>query len=408
MDTCAATHFKSFLSMLVYPIVSRAISLAGERKDRCYPPLTWDMSTPVPISMVNDDLTPSVDLEEDWGHRRGTIRHEVSLPAVIHDRTVGPISCVIEDVSATGMLVALELFMTDPGKEPLRQGSQAELVFAPDPDAPADRIRTQVEIMWRTPIAIGVHFLQMDAALREGLRTIAKAAVEGRLSGEAPGSREATLEQRRIVLACRKTVEKLLPNIIWALRTEVTKRLRAMAETAGPHDSTQLRAEADLLDEKANAIGRTVERRFLQGYAVASDLDQTQELTMAHLARTFGGAKSEDKSGLVGEGAVERNSRIAAVGHAAEERYKAKYFALNVRLANVIGHPLDPDKNPLVPANACRILWEATVSHCDSPHVQRCLQHALQNRIVPLLGELYQAVDDTLDKEGAQRIFDMR
>ncbi len=358
--------------------------------------------------MVNDDRTPSVDLEEDWGHRRGNIRHEVLLPAVIHDRTVGPISCVIEDISATGMLVALELFMAEPGKEPLRQGSLAELVFAPDPDAPADRIRTPVEVMWRTPIAIGVQFQNIDATLREGLRTIARAAVEGRLGGPSSSTLEATADQRRIILACRKTVEKLLPNIIWALRTEVTKRLRAMAETAGPHDSVQLRSEADLIDEKANAIGRTVERRFLQGYAVASDLDQTQELTMAHLARTFGGGKTESTAGLVGENITERNSRIVAVGHAAEERHKAKYFALNVRLANVIGHPLDPAKNPLVPANACRILWEATVSHCDSPHVQRSLQHALQNRIVPLLGELYQALDDTLDKEGAQRIFDMR
>lgn len=366
------------------------------------------MSTPLPFSMANDDLIASLDSHDTWGRRRANMRHEVSLPAIIVDRSVGPMACSIEDISSTGMLLGLELFMAEPGREPLKAGTRAELEFAPDvDDAPADNVSIEVEIMWRTPVAVGVRFVEINDTLRKALRAVVAAAVAGRGGMTNERREQLEAERRRTLLACRKTVQQLLPNIIWTMRTEVTRRLRAMADGASPDDARMVRAEADQIDEKANAIGRTIERQILQGYAEASDLDQTQELTVRHLASTFTG-KKDGKPKLVGEQVSERNARILAVGLAAEERYKKQFFSLNVRLANVIGHQVEVDSNPLVPANACRIMWEATIGHCDSPRVQRCLQQALQQRVVPLLGELYDALDKTLDEQGAQRIFDLR
>jgi hypothetical protein len=358
--------------------------------------------------MANDDLIASLDSHDTWGRRRANMRHEVSLPAIIIDRSVGPMACAIEDISSTGMLLSLELFMAEPGREPLKAGTRADLEFAPEgDDAPTDNVSVEVEVMWRTPVAVGVRFVNIDDALRGALRKVVAAAVASR--GGMSNERREQLEavRRRILLACRKTVQRLLPNIIWSMRSEVTKRLRAMADGATPDDARVARSEADAIDEKANAIGRTIERQFLQSYAEASDLDQTQELTVRHLASTFTG-KKDGKPKLVGANVSDRNARILAIGLAAEERYKKQFFSLNVRLANVIGHPIEAESNPLVPGNACRIMWEATISHCDSPRVQRCLQQAMQQRIVPLLGELYDALEKTLDEEGAQRIFDLR
>lgn len=360
--------------------------------------------------MSNDDLIAPIEAADEWGRRRANMRHEVSVPAVIIDRTVGPMACVIEDISSTGMLLGLELFMPEPGREPLKAGVQAELEFAvDDEDSPSDNVSVTVEVMWRTPVAVGVRFLEQDDALRAALRKIVNRAVDSRRGVTDVDLQKLAADRRRMLLACRKTVQTLLPNIIWTLRTEVTKRLRAMADGADPAEARLLRSEADLVDEKANAIGLTIERQFLKRYAEASDLDQTMELTVRHLASTFGNKAGEGtKGGLVGDGAAERNARILAVGLAAEERYKKQFFSLNVRLANVIGHPLETATNPLVPANACRIMWEATTAICDSVRVQRALQQALQQRVVLLLGELYDELGKTLDREGAQRIFDLR
>jgi hypothetical protein len=210
------------------------------------------------------------------------------------------------------------------------------------------------------------------------------------------------------MLNCRKTVEKLLPNIIWTLRTETTRRLRQGAETAAPQVARDARAEADALDEKANAIGRTIEREFLQAFAETSDLDQTIELTVApmFLKRPAAQTTPTPDVDILSAETIDQDATVIAIAHAAAERYKLKLFQLNVRLANVIGHPLDAESNPLVPLTACRLFWRATVSYCDSPRVRRCLNDTLRTRIVPLLGEVYEALDKSLDDDHVPHAFD--
>ena len=355
---------------------------------------------------VTHDPPDTLQAEDQWGRRRGNVRHEVAIAAVITDRKQTPIKCTIEDVSSTGMSLRLEMRTPEPGREPLPQGTEAKIEFAPDPeDAPADKITVPVQVMWRTPVGAGIRFLRVSEQLRSALRSIAQAAVQSR--ADSPERvRDTEAHQRKIMLACRKTLEKLLPNLIWALRTETSKRLRTMADTAPPAAAKEARAEADLIDEKANAIGRTIERQFMQSFVQTSDLEQTQELVLAPLILKKTAAKTEGPTvKIVAEQAAEQNATLVAIAHAAEERYKLKLFELNVRVANVIGHPLDNKSSPLVPTNACRILWQATVDYCDSPRVRRALQEAMRARVVPLLGELYEALDKTLDQEGVERAF---
>lgn len=348
------------------------------------------------------------DTDEDWGKRRANMRHEVAIPAVAEDPICGNFRCTIEDVSSTGMALVMEAVAPKPGQEPLKQGTRVGLTFAPDPEnAPMSKVTVPCTVMWRTPVAFGVRFAETNESLNAALRTIASAAVEERVATNGRGA-GLSAEQRRVMLECRRTVQRLLPNLIWTLRTEITRILRTKAdETDNERAAAALRADADLIDEKSAAIGRTIEHQFLQGFAVASDLDETQELTMSHLAATLGGEKSGGRGGLADNAEVDQNSRITALAHTAEERFKAKYFELDVRLANVIEHPLDRDSNPLAPATACRILWRATVTYCDSAETQRALQTAIQKRVTPLLGEMYEELHKTLDNAGAQRIFDM-
>ncbi|MEQ8233985.1 MAG: PilZ domain-containing protein, partial [Gammaproteobacteria bacterium] len=117
-----------------------------------------------------------LESEEDWGRRRDNMRHEVSLPAFITDRLGTRISCVIEDISATGMALNLGTFTPEPGREPLQQGTLAMLEFAPDPElAPADKVLVEVRVMWRAPVAVGVRFTSTPPALRSALKAIAEA-----------------------------------------------------------------------------------------------------------------------------------------------------------------------------------------------------------------------------------------
>ena len=354
-----------------------------------------------------DDQVEGLTRDDDWGRRRGSIRHEVSLPAIVFDRKNNAVACTIEDISSTGMALKIDLKTPEPGREALEQGTGGRLEFSVRlATEGSHKVQVPVQIMWRTPIGLGVRFKRSDDALRLALKSIAQAAVEARGAEPGPGRRVRATQHRKIMLACRKTAEKLLPNIIWTLRTEVGRRLRHEADGAPVAHAREARAEADLIDEKAIPIGRTIERQFLQAFAVVSDLDQTQELTVAPLfiKKPEGGAAGG--LDVVGDESVEQDSTIIAIGHAAAEKFKLKLFQLNVRLANVLGHPLDPASNPLHPATACRIFWQATVEYVDSPRVRRCLYDAIRLRVVPLIGELYDAIDKTLDEEGAPRAFD--
>ena len=48
------------------------------------------------------------------------------------------------------------------------------------------------------------------------------------------------------------------------------------------------------------------------------------------------------------------------------------------------------------------------MSYCDSALVQQQLHKTLLQRIMPLLGEMYDGINKTMDEAGAQRIFDVR
>lgn len=357
-----------------------------------------------------------IDHEEDWGRRRGNMRHEVAIPGIVTDRLGTRIRCVIEDISATGMLLAIDLadardIMADErNNELLKQGSTATVSFAPDPDhAPADRLDVAVRVMWRAPVALGVRFVETTPELHEALHTIARAAVAARIDESERKRRRMDPEQRRTLQACRKTVQKLIPNLIWVMRTELGNRLRLPGEHADPRAAEAARHEADRLDAKAMAITRTIEMQVLQGFSEASDLEQTQELTIAQLQNSWAGQSSGGQElGVVGELALEHDTRISALAHSIEERYKAQFFELNVRLANVLGHPLDGHTNPLVPGSLCRIFWHAVTTYCDSRRIETALAHVMLHAVAPLIGELYDALNVTLDEQGAQQIFDVR
>lgn len=354
-----------------------------------------------------DEQVEGLTRPDDWGRRRGSIRHEVSLPAIVFDRKGNAVACTVEDISSTGMSLKIDLKTPEPGREALEQGTGGRLEFSVRLNTGANqKVAVPVQIMWRTPVSLGVRFKRQDDSLRTALKVIAQAAVEARVADPLSGRRGRPANHRKIMLACRKTSEKLLPNIIWALRTETGRRLRHEADGAPPSQAREARAEADLLDDKAIPIGRTIERQFLQSFAVVSDMDQTQEMTVAPMFLKNPEGDVNGAYDMVGDEQVQQDATILAIGHAAAEKFKLKLFQLNVRLAGVLGHPLDPDANPLQPATACRILWQATVDFCDSPRMRRCLHDAIRVRVVPLLGELYDAIEKTLDEEGVPRAFE--
>ena len=356
---------------------------------------------------VIDDKVEGLDADDDWGRRRSSIRHEVKLHGVIYDRKSTPIACTIDDISATGMALRLDITAADPGRELLQQGSGARLEFSPDPPHPEiAKFVVPVQVMWRTPIGAGIRFKKIDDTLRAALRGVAKAAVESRVEANPALRHTLAIKQRKTMLACRKAIEKLLPNMIWTLRTETVRRLRHVADGATAATAREARAAADLIDEKANAIGRTIERLFLQELAETSDLDRTQELTVAPMFIKKAIETTSPAVNVVEHQVAEQDSTIIAIAHAATERYKLKLFQLNIRLASVLGHPPDHSSNPLEPENSCRIFWQATVEFCDTPIVRRCLHDAIRMRIVPLLGELYDALDKILDEQGVHRAFD--
>ena len=358
------------------------------------------------LGSVIDEKVEGITRPEDWGRRRGSIRHDVSLPAIMFDRKGTAVACTVEDISSTGMSLKIDLKAAEPGREALEQGTSARLEFSVRLEAGrSQKVVVPVQVMWRTPVGLGVRFKRLDDNLRGALKIIAQAAVEARVAEPVGGRRGRSANHRKVMLACRKTSEKLLPNIIWALRTETCKRLRHEADGAPPAQAREARAEADLLDDKAIPIGRTIERQFLQAFAIVSDMDQTQEMTVAPIFQKNAGEDGEGAIGVVGSDESQQDAIIVAIGHAAAEKFKLKLFQINVRLAGVLGHTLDPEDNPLQPATACRILWRATVEYCDSPRVRRCLHDAIRARVVPLLGELYEALEKTLDEEGVPRAF---
>ena len=341
---------------------------------------------------------------EDWGKRRASLRHEVSLDALAVDPKCGNIECRINDLSASGMALSTELFAPAPGAEPLKPGVDIKLKFTPGEAQPA--VAAAATVMWRTPTAFGLKFKDIDGPLNEALRSIARSAVESRLGESTQNRREMTAEQRKIIRDCRRTLQKLVPNIIWTLRTDLAAQLRTAAQTADAAVKLALSQDAERIDQESANIGRAIEHEFLQGFADATDMDETQELSLALIAAASTDTRAGDAS-LEDEREVKDQAIITALGHSAEERFKVVYFELDVRLANIVGHALNREVNSLAPAVACKILWKGITRSHDSAGVQTYLRKAMQNRTIPLLGELYDALHKTLDEAGADSYFDL-
>ena len=89
-------------------------------------------------------------------------------------------------------------------------------------------------------------------------------------------------------------------------------------------------------------------------------------------------------------------SSLAAIAHTVHERYKTKYFELDVRLANVLGHKLDAKSNALRPDNLCGIVWRAIIEYCDSDRVQLALKQVILTDIAEADVTLGSSGDDLL------------
>lgn len=341
------------------------------------------------------------------GRSDRSLRHAVAIPAVIIGKESAPVDCEIRDLSSTGMCLAVQLYLPDTNDDPLAAGREAHVAFAPDPDqAPADKISLPVQIMRRHPTGVGIRYLERSDQLNTALKTAVRSTVDARVVELAGHHKFTPVQQRKILGACRKTLEKLLPNIIWALRTDLSRRLRLYAEDAAPDDGHKARAEADEIDERASAIGRTIEVGFFRRFAEAVDLDQTQELKFADLTAHRADESNDGGLEFVGDQTIEHAAVITALAHVAEERYKSKLFELNIRLKDVVGHRMDNELNPLYPSAVCRTFWEATIEYCDSPRIRRQLRAAISERVVPLLGEIYDELHKTMNAHDVPSAFD--
>jgi len=251
-----------------------------------------------------------------------------------------------------------------------------------------------------------VRFVKLTGEQRRALRTLAVLAVESRArsndaedKSRSPGVK---FNGRVIMSACLKVIERRLPNMVWTLRTELVKRLRAMGAGESHEVGNSARSDADQIEAKASAIARTVERRVIRTFAEVGGLDDTQQLVLAHLKRPGAGVKAAagEKLGLVKDKALESSVAMNATCQRFETELAGRSFDVNVRLANVLGRRIDEIENPLVPAVMCRMLWQSVIEYCESPRMHTCLHSTLVRDIMPLISELYDQLDETLDAQG--------
>ena len=348
-----------------------------------------------------------VEAAPDEGrNRRSNLRHEVALPAVAADPAHGAYRCVIVDISASGMALRFSGAIPTGPAEPFATGANITLRFAPDPHfAPEHTVAFPATVQWRNPVAMGIEFKSVHEELASALQTVAEAAVRLRSEELSATQQRRSPAQRKILVDCRKTMQKQLPHILWTVRTETINRLNAAAARASDLEKSEFFRQAGLLEEKAAAITRTAELRFLKQFETVSDLDQTMEVNMVQVnAETVHGLAPKPSS-LADDSQCDHDARVLTLGHSAEQRYKNEYFELEVRLANVAEHKFDTSDNPLVPVVACTIVWESIIAFCNGSETKAALQQAMQEHFIPLLGELYISLHQTLDESGAQNIF---
>ena len=278
-------------------------------------------------------------------------------------------------------------------------------------DAPG--VTIEAEIMRRITQGIGVQLIEVNEEQRQALRAIAASAVEERIpagsASDAGTNRDSSIHARRIMRLCLKNIERQLPNIIFALRTEVVSKLRLLRDGKSQQEIEEIDSDADALEQKATAIGRTIERRVLLGFAEVGGLENTQELFMASAsAEQQPVTRAQAPVDMVGHDVAEQSAALLGAINRVESTLKGKSFDLNLRLADVVQHRTDTEDNPLVPAVMCRILWEAVTEQKNSRNVKRCLTEVIARRIVPLLRELYDDIDATLDKQGVPKAFGLQ
>lgn len=180
--------------------------------------------------------------------------------------------------------------------------------------------------------------------------------------------------------------------MIWALRTEVSNRLRL-----NDNGYRKGAADADVLEQKASAIGRTIERRVLLGFAEFSGFESTQRLVLMS-PPTDAAARPTTSANLVRhEDAESHTDRLSTIQRV-EAVLQRRSVEINARLADALGRCIDEAENPLLPAVLCNILRHSTTEYCNTPRVRRHLQEAICQQIIPLLSDLYDDLDAILDE----------
>ncbi len=347
----------------------------------------------------------------EWGTRRSAgLRHSVTVSARILGQSGDPIVAEILNISSNGMFLGYDLLVPQGGPEPLKVGTTISIAFEPDLEgAPEDTIILEAEIMRQQPHGIGVHLLDMTKEQRAAIQKMAIAVVdpneplENQPRYTAPSKKTGQQpDPKAITRQCRKILERHLPSMIWALRTEVSKRLRHADKD--PEEQRLGAADADLMEQKASAVGRTIERRVMLAFAELGGLDSTQELVFTSPAAADAN-KPNTPLGLVAHDDAEKSAGLQATVRRVQATVQRQSFEVNIRLADVLGHRVDNEENPLLPGVMCRMLWDSTIEYCDTPRVQRHLQEAIWRRIAPLLTDLYDDLEAVLDEYGVRGAF---
>ena len=338
--------------------------------------------------------------------RSGGLRHDVSLPARIEGVKGGSINVRIYDVSSSGMSLRLPMLTSQYDDKLLPVETKLNVIFAPDHvNAPDAVVNLPVVITRRQLPIIGVRFVDMSREQQRALRELAVSAVQSRAnaSGGSRGelSPDPEFNPRAVMVACRKVIERRLPNIIWTLRSAMVTQLKSM----GLKDADELRegaqVEATTIESKGTAIARTIDRHVLQAFAELSGLDNTHELvfTRADIERAKRSMAAK-KVGLVNQTSLERSVALETTCKRVESALVGKSFDNSVRLANVLRRRIDDKVNPLAPSTMCRILWEAITQYGESPRIHVCLHKVIVKNIIPLLSTLYDDLEKAMEEQG--------
>ena len=343
--------------------------------------------------------------------RKGGLRHKMDVPARIMLKGGGRLDAKIRNVSATGMYLRHAMLAEKGDVEVLQIGNLVLIYFAPDPEnAPGEKVRLYAEIVRRLPHGIGVRFLNMTSEHKRALRVLAVLAFHARevsatAAKDAESSSTAKRDARVITSACRKVIERRLPNMIWALRTEVAKRLRLMPRGEAHGKGLDGRVLAQIIEDKGTVISRTIERRVIQTFAEVGGLDDTQEVLFTGIQRAKIKAAAGREPNLVANETLDGTVAMDATCQRFESALASKSFDVNVRLANVVRRRIDNIENPLVPKVICRMMWESVAEHSNARSVHTCLHDTLIEQVVPLLSDLYDEIQKTLDQHQVPRVF---